>query len=132
MVYRSITGILTGRINLTKNTIKAMLVADAYKPDPKHKTISDVSNEVSGDGYTAGGMALAGKAFNENGVFKASDLHWKECTIKGAARVVVYQEKDGALICCNDLAETLDCTRGPATVKWDAEGICHLEIKEYE
>lgn len=47
-------------INLATGTIKVMIVSNVYTPSQAHAFKSDVTNEVSGSGYTAGGAAIAG------------------------------------------------------------------------
>lgn len=52
--------LLNKEIDLDSDTIKAMLVTNAYAPSPSHCYKSDVTNEVTGTGYTAGGATLTG------------------------------------------------------------------------
>ena len=47
-------------INLASATVKVMIVSNAYSPSQAHAFKSDVTNEVSGTNYTAGGSAVAG------------------------------------------------------------------------
>lgn len=50
-----------GTIDLDTNTIKLMLVTSAYTPNrATHTKRSDVTNEVSGTGYTTGGVTVSG------------------------------------------------------------------------
>lgn len=52
-------------IDLDSDTIKAMLVTNAYTPDQhNHRYKSSVTNEVTGTGYTAGGATLTGASIN--------------------------------------------------------------------
>ena len=56
---------VNGEINWTSHTIKAMLCTSAYTPNQDtHQYKSSVTNESAGTGYTAGGVALAGKTVN--------------------------------------------------------------------
>lgn len=51
-----------GAINWASDTIKAAITTSTYTPDPlTHDFFNDVTNEVVGTGYTAGGATLAGK-----------------------------------------------------------------------
>ncbi|MFX8868073.1 hypothetical protein ABTM84_19010, partial [Acinetobacter baumannii] len=51
---------LSGAINCTTDTFKAMLCTSAYAPDKDHAKRSDITNEVAaGGGYTAGGVGVA-------------------------------------------------------------------------
>lgn len=48
-------------IDLDTDTIKVMIVTNAYTPNQAHDFINDANaNEVSGTGYTAGGTAITG------------------------------------------------------------------------
>lgn len=47
-------------IDLDNATIKVMIVTNSYVPSLAHAFKSDVTNEVSGTGYTARGTALTG------------------------------------------------------------------------
>jgi hypothetical protein len=52
----------SGSINFASDTIKAALVTSSYTPDfTAHDFFDDVTNEVTGTGYTAGGATLASK-----------------------------------------------------------------------
>jgi hypothetical protein len=49
----------TGTIDFDSDTFKCMLVTSSYTPDKDaHDFRNDVTNEVSGTGYTAGGAAV--------------------------------------------------------------------------
>jgi hypothetical protein len=64
-----------------------MLVTSAYTPDQDaHDFRDDVTNKVSGTGFTASGQALANKAVtadntDNEGVFNADDVTWASSTI---------------------------------------------------
>ncbi len=48
-----------GLIDVTNDTLKAMLCTSSYTPNQDtHQFKSDVTNEVTGTGYTAGGVTL--------------------------------------------------------------------------
>src|SRR5215203_5712970 len=88
VIYNALeTAVLKADIDFESNTIKAMLVTSAYTPDQNaHDFINDVSNEVSGTVYTAGGGALGSKTVtrdntNNRGVFDAADVTWSSSTI---------------------------------------------------
>lgn len=52
--------ILNKEVDLDTDTLKIMLLTSSYTPDPAHDYQADLTNEVTGDGYTAGGATLAG------------------------------------------------------------------------
>lgn len=52
----------TFQTDFLTDTIKVMLTTSAYTPNrDTHETKADVTNEISGTGYTAGGVTLASK-----------------------------------------------------------------------
>lgn len=58
-VYKSA---LNAEVDWDTDTIKALITTSAYTPDPlTHDYLNDVTNEVTGTGYTAGGATLASK-----------------------------------------------------------------------
>jgi len=128
--------IMNGSIDLDTDTINVMLVTDAYSPDQDtHEYRDDVTNEVSGTGYSAGGSALAGKAVtadntDNEGVFDANDLAWSTSTIT-ARGAVLYKARGGAssadeLICYINFGSDKISTAGTFTIAWNAEGILNL------
>jgi hypothetical protein len=48
-----------GNINYALDAFKVMLVSSAYTPNAAHAKRSDITDEVSGTGYSAGGSAVA-------------------------------------------------------------------------
>lgn len=125
-----------GSIDLDTDTIKIALVTSAYTPDiDAHTKFSDITNEVTGTGYTAGGAALASKTVtadntNNRGVFDAADAVWAASTIT-ARGAVLYKSRGGAasadeLICYIDFASDKTSTAGTFTIQFDANGILLL------
>ena len=128
--------IMNGAIDLDTDTIKVMLVTSAYTPDQDaHDKRDDVTNEVSGTGYSAGGSALANKAVtadntDNEGVFDADDLSWATATIT-ARGAVLYKSRGGAasadeLIAYIDFGSDIVSTGGTFLITWAAEGILNL------
>lgn len=78
------------------DTFKAMLTTAAYVPNADtHTFVTDVTDEITGTGYTAGGNALTGvtwtyDAVNRRGVLGANTVIWPGATF--TARIaVIYQ-----------------------------------------
>lgn len=128
--------IMNGAIDLDTDTINVMLVTVTYTQDiDAHTKRSDITNEVTGTGYTAGGAALANKAVtadntDNEGVFDADDLAWTTSTIT-ARGAVLYKARGGAssadeLIAYIDFAADKVSTAGTFTIAWNAEGIINL------
>lgn len=137
VIYNSFKrDIMNGSIDLDTDTIKVMLVTSAYTPDQDaHDKRDDVTNEVSGSGYSTGGSALANKAVtadntDNEGVFDADDLSWATATIT-ARGAVLYKSRGGAasadeLLMYIDFGSDIVSTGGTFLITWAAEGILNL------
>jgi len=137
VIYNSFKrDIMNGSIDLDTDTINVMLVTSSYTPDQdNHDKRDDITNEVTGTNYSAGGAALAGKAVtadntDNEGVFDANDLTWATSTIT-ARGAVLYKARGGAasadeLIAYIDFGSDKVSSAGNFTIQWDAEGILNL------
>lgn len=127
--------IMDGSIDLDTDTIKVALVTSSYTPDQDaHDFFDDVTNEVVGTGYTAGGASLATKVVSADntdneGVFDADDTAWTTSTIT-ARGAVIYKSTGTAstspLICYLDFTTDKISTAGTFTISWNSEGILNL------
>ncbi len=127
--------IMDGSIDLDTDTIKVMLVTSTYTPDQDlHDFKDDVTNEVTGTGYTAGGEALASKTVTQDntdneGVFDAADVTWSSSTITARA-AVLYKDTGTAstspLICYLDFGSDQSSSSGDFIIQWGSEGILNL------
>lgn len=121
-----------GSFNLVSDTIKVALVTSAYSPNiDSHQHFSDITNEVSGTGYTAGGATLSGKTVtqdntNDRGVFDANDVTWANSTIT-ARGAVVYKSTGNAstskIIAYIDFGADKSSSASDFTIQWHADGI---------
>ena len=127
--------LLRGHIALDSDTIKVALVTSSYTPDiDTHENFDDITNEVSGTGYTAGGAALANKAVtkdttDDEGVFDADDLTWSSASITARAAIVYKDTGTPAtsqLVAYIDFTEDKTASGGDFTIQWNAEGILNL------
>lgn len=127
--------ILNGGLDLDTDAIKVMLVTSAYTPNQDtHLDRADVTNEVVGTGYTAGGATLASKTVTQDdtdneGVFDAADVTWSTATIT-ARGAVLYKSTGVAandtLICYIDFGSDQSASGADFTIAWNAEGIVNL------
>lgn len=126
--------IMNGSIDLDTDTIKVALVTSAYTPDVDvHDNFDDITNEVSGTGYTAGGATLSVTVSVDNtdneGVFDATDVTWSTSTIT-ARGAVIYKSTGTAstskLICYIDFGSDKSSSGGNFTIQWATEGILNL------
>ena len=137
LIYNSfLRDIQNGSIDLDTDTIKLMLVTSAYTPNiDTHTKRSDVTNEVVGVGYTAGGVTLAGKTVTQNntdntGVFDADNITISTSTITARAGVL-YKSRGGAssadeLIGYLDFGSDIISTAGDFNITFNAAGILTL------
>ncbi len=80
---------LTGVFNLSSggDKLKIKLANSSYTPDrDAHDFADDITNEVTGTGYTAGGLLLASQALtqddtNDRAIFSANDLTFSTVTL---------------------------------------------------
>lgn len=128
--------IMNGAIDLDTDAINVMLVTSTYTPNiDTHTKRSDITNEITGTGYTAGGSALASKVVSmdttgDKGVFDAADLSWSTATFT-ARGAVLYKARGGAssadeLIGYIDFTTDRSASAGTFTIQWDALGIINL------
>lgn len=136
VIYNSFKGkIMDGSIDLDTDTIKVALVTSSYTPDADtHDFFDDVTNEVTGTGYTAGGETIANTAVtvdttDDEGVFDGDDVTWSTSTIT-ARGAVIYKSTGTAstspLIAYLDFGSDQSSSAGDFTIQWNAEGILNL------
>ncbi len=87
-------------VDLGADTFKLMLVTSSYTPNQTtHTRRSDITNEVTGTGYTAGGATATltvTKNTGDNQVeIEFADVSWPSSTIT-ARGAVLYKSRGGA------------------------------------
>lgn len=124
-----------GQIKFDADNFKLMLVDSTYTPDPDlHEFRSDVTGEVVGTGYIAGGRSLVNKTLtrddvNDKIVLDADDVIWgnSEIVARGA---ILYLDKGNAtldtLILYIDFVTDQVSYAGDFIVQWSANGILTL------
>ena len=110
---------------LATDTFKVMLTTDAYTPDQDaHTKRSNVSNEVSGAGYAAGGQVIVPVLTKNTTLnrmeFVFPQIVWPSSTIT-ARRAVYYKSRGGAssadeLVCVDDFGADVSSTDGTFTL----------------
>jgi hypothetical protein len=124
-------------IDWDTDTIKVALCTSSYTPDQDtHDYFNDVTNEVSGTGYTAGGATLASKTVTYTSgtntqTFDAADVTWASSTI--TARYAVIYDSTGtagtsALIGYVDFGSNVVSSGGDFTIQWNASGIFTISV----
>jgi hypothetical protein len=138
-VYNSFKdGLLSGVFSLDSggDTIKVVLVTSSYTPNiDTHTQYSHITNQVTGDGYTAGGATLGSQAVTtdttgDKGVFDAADTTWSSSTITAAGAVIYkYIDDTGSpddtspLIAYIDFGTDKVSSSGNFTISWNEAGI---------
>ena len=124
-------------IDFDTDTTKVMLCTSTYVPDQDvHDYKDDVTNEVTGTGYTAGGATLANKTIGYTAgtnVVKldADDTSWTTSTI--TARYAVIHVDTGTastspLLGYVDFGEDKSSSAGTFLIQWSADGIFKLTV----
>ena len=121
--------LLEGTVDLTNDTIKVMLVSSSYTFDAGHDFVDDITNEVSGTGYTAGGETVTTPTVTA-GVFDAADTTWTNTTITEIRGVVLYKDTGtpatSPLISFIDNGANLATSGNDFKIAWDATGIISI------
>ena len=125
LIYNSaIDDMARGAIDFDTDTFKAMLVTSSYTPNKDtHDKRDDVTNEVSGTGYTAGGVTTActvtKDTANDKVTLQFAAVSWATSTI--TARALVIYKSTGtastdALVAYNDFGSDVSSTAGTFSV----------------
>lgn len=126
LVYNSaVEDMARGLIDFDTDTFKAMLVTSAYSPNKDtHDKRDDVTNEVTGTGYTAGGTTCAVTVTKDNANDKVTitlgAVSWASSTIT-ARGCVYYKSRGGAssadeIVAYNDFGGDVSTTGGTFSV----------------
>lgn len=124
-------------IDWVDDTIKVALCTTSYVPNKDtHQYFSDITNEVSGGGYTAGGYTLAGRAVTQDDTNDRAILDANDNEITGLTATfrygVVYQDTGVAstsrLIAVIDLdgGENITLTDGRLNITWNTDGVLYI------
>jgi hypothetical protein len=127
VVYDSfLADVFAGNCN-TSHNYKAMPVTSSYSENrATHTKRSDITNEVTGTGYTAGGASITLSASLNTTAHKLTltigSVSWSSSTIT-ARKLVVYRARGGAssadeLVCCID--NGTDLVSSSSTMQWNA------------
>lgn len=120
----------------SETLIKALMVTDSYTPAfDTHDFRDDVTNEVTGTGYSSGGVVLTSTDLFPGGVssspagvltYTAGNAVWGPgATIANAMASVTYVGRGGAssadeLIVLHDFVSAASCSNGSFTISWAA------------
>jgi hypothetical protein len=119
-------------------TIKVAQTTSAYTPNnDTHDFFNDVTNEITGTGYTAGGSTLGSKTSTYDTAtdqirLDAADTSWASSTLT-ARRAVVWDDTAGAsttdpVMGWVDYGADVSTTNGTFQITWDATGIIVYDV----
>lgn len=101
-----------GAIDFDTDTFKVMLATSTYTPDQDlHNFRDDITNEVSGTGYTAGGETLANATVAYDGTSNEMRILWDDVSWSSssfAARYAVIYKSRGGLSSADELVGYVD------------------------
>ena len=126
LIYNScLDDLARGAIDFDTDTFKTLLVTSSYTPDKDtHLKRSSVTNEVTGTGYTAGGVTSActvtKNTTNDRITLSFAAASWATSTIT-ARGAVIYKSRGGAssadeLVCYVDFGGDVSSTGGTYSV----------------
>lgn len=126
--------IFNKEVDIPDDAFKVALANTSYTPDiDAHDYFNDVTNELSGGGYTSGGHALVSPSWTQTGgsnlwTLDATDLSISSLSVTNMKYGIIYDSTPGtaatnpliALITF-DAAQTF--TNATMTLQWNASGI---------
>jgi hypothetical protein len=120
------------RVDWDADTIKVALTTSTYTPNQDtHNFFDDVTNEITGTGYTAGGVALTTSTPTYTGgtntvSLDAADAQWTTATFT-ARYAVIYKDTGAAatspVLGYVDFGEDQTVSSGTFTIQWHADGV---------
>jgi hypothetical protein len=130
-----VLSLLNKEVDIDTDALKVMLTTSAYVPDQDvHQYKSSVTNEVTGTGYTATGVAVTGvtvvyTAASNLITFDANDSSWGAGATISAIRYAVLYDSTPATDATRPLVAYFNFTtdqaiaNGTFTVQYNAAGI---------
>lgn len=116
------------RVDWVTDTIKVALCTSTYTPNQDtHTYFSDITNEITGTGYTAGGVALSSKTTNYDAASNVMSLRagastWSSATFT-CRYAIVYKDTGTAstspLLGYVNFGGDQSVTSGTFTITWD-------------
>ena len=123
----------TAPIDFNTDTIKVAVTTATYTPAPTtHDFFNDITNEVTGTGYTAGGATLASLSLTESAgtvTFDAADVTWSAnaAGFSNGRYAIIYKSTGSSatspLFGYIDFVSDKGNVGGDLTIQWNASGI---------
>jgi hypothetical protein len=100
----------TGAIDADTDTFYALLTTSSYIPDRAHSKRNQITNEVSGTGYTSGGVAVAVSVAKDTTLHRTivtfGTATWAALTL--TFRYLVYYKRRGGASSADELVGYVD------------------------
>ena len=122
-------------IDLDSDAIKVLLATSSYVPNQDtHNALDDVTNEITGTGYTTGGKQMTGititqDALSGRAVFDADDVTWTSSSLT-ARGCVIYKDSGtpstSYLVAYIDFGSNVTSSSGDFVLEWGTTGIFNL------
>lgn len=122
----------------SETAVKVLMVTDTETPDFNADNFRDdvTANEVSGTGYSAGGVVITSTELTLSGgvlTYDAGDASWAASTISNAMAGVGYFARGGAdtadeLVFLSDFVTAASSSSGTFTIQWNAAGIFTVDF----
>lgn len=116
----------------SETAVKVLMCTDSEAPNfDTHNFRDDILAEVTGTGYSAGGVVITSTELTlSSGVltYDAADASWASSTIANAMAGVGYFARGGAstadeLVFLSDFVSAASSSSGTFTIQWSASGI---------
>ena len=125
-------------VSVLNDTLKVMMTTSSYTPSQTSDQFkSDVTNEVTGTNYSAGGATVGTKTLTFNSgtkvtTFDAADVTWASSTISNARYAVLYKstgtDSTSPLVAYWDFGSNQSSNNGDFTIQWNGSGIFALSV----
>lgn len=127
-------------LDWVNDTVKCALFTNSITPNFSTDASYNVSpynaNQVSGTGYTTGGVTMAGKTLTESPtgslMFDGNDVQWSGATFSGARAALIWDDTQtspvDAVVCLVNLNADYGVTAGTFTIQWATTGIFAIDI----
>lgn len=115
------------------DTIKWQIVADGYTPNfNTHDEEADITNEVTGSGYTTGGETLASPTLAISGgyaTFDGTDISLSSTTLSSIRGIVTLDDtlSGDPLLHAVTFGQDYSTVAGTFAVTWHANGIWRVQ-----
>jgi hypothetical protein len=130
---------MAGSIDLDTDTFKLMLASSSYTPNrDTHDFRDDVTNEVTGTNWAAGGITLSGAALSfdatsDQARWDLTDVSNATTTIASARYGIIYKSRGGAstadeLLALIDFGGDQSVTAATFAITWHADGVLYIDV----